>query len=110
MQNLPNTIKGLSDRYDINPEKLYYLSKKKKYSIDKIKKKIFENKYGSGNHYQDYFNYYLPRFLNPKYKFEELKQDFFTDYELSGELTRESIEQIWELIMKTYLKDIKFNV
>ncbi len=104
MQNPPNNIKGLSVRYQINLDKLYYLSSKKNYSIDEIKKKIFEKKYGSGNHYKNYLDYYTRILTATDNEFKKLKYDFFTDYKLSGELTLENIEQIWERIMQMFLK------
>lgn len=102
MYNIPTTIKGLATKYGVNLDNSYYKTSKKNYSLNKIKKDIFESKYGKGNHYNNYFNYFLPRILKAK-KITELKKEFFTDYKLSLKLNYFLIEKIWEDIMKIYL-------
>lgn len=102
MQNIPTKLKDLAHKYDINIESIYYKTSKKKYSFNKIKKEIFEKKYGSGNHNENYFNYYLPRILKSK-KITELKKEFFTDWKLSSYLTYCGVEKLWEEIMTIYL-------
>lgn len=102
MQNIPTKLKDLAHKYDINVSSIYYKTSKKKYSFNKIKKEIFEKKYGSGNHHDNYFNYYLPRILKSK-KITDLKKDFFVDWKLSGYLTYVAVENLWELIMQFYL-------
>lgn len=104
MEKATDTIKSLALSYNINIDSLYYLSSKKKYSINKIKKIVFEEKYGKGCHATNYYNYYLPRFINSKIHFRRLKNDFFTDYELSDQLNLSIVELIWDRIMDLYLK------
>lgn len=102
MQELPKTIKDLARKYNVSVENLYYKSAKKKYSLNKIKKDIFEAKYGTGDSYQNYYNYYMPRILEAK-KLTEIKKEFFTNYKLS-ELTYIQAENIWEKIMRFRLR------
>lgn len=102
MQNIPTKLKDLAHKYEINIESIYYKTSKKNYSFAKVKKEIFEKKYGRGNHNDNYFNYYLPRILKSK-KITELKKDFFLDWKLSNSLTYFEVEKIWEEIMTIYL-------
>lgn len=102
MQNMPNTIKGLADKYGVNLDNIYYKTSKKNYSSNKIKNEIFEIKYGSGKHYENYFNYFLPRIVKAR-KLTNLKIEFFSDYKLSNQLNYKIISNIWEQIMKIYL-------
>ena len=46
MQKETQSLKSLSHSYNVNLNKLYYLSSRKKYSKNKIKKTVFEEKYG----------------------------------------------------------------
>ncbi|MFH8093206.1 MAG: hypothetical protein QXM38_04665 [Candidatus Aenigmatarchaeota archaeon] len=104
MQKETQSLKSLSHSYNVNLNKLYYLSSRKKYSKNKIKKTVFEEKYGKGDHAINYYNYFLPRFINKKNNFKQLKDQFFTDYQLSNILNPLIIEVIWEKIMNIYLK------
>lgn len=103
MQNLPSNIKGLASKYGVDLDNIYYKTSKKKYSFEKIKKEIFEEKFGKGNnHYDSYFNYFLPRILKSS-RLTDLKKEFFTDYKLSEKLSYEKISFMWEKIMQKYL-------
>jgi len=104
LQKDTQSLKSLSLNYDVKVSKLYHLSSRKKYSRNKINKTIFEEKYGVGDHAINYFNYFLPRFINEKNNFKQLKTQFFKDYHLSNKLNLMEVEVIWERIMNIYLK------
>lgn len=103
------TIKQLSELYDIKPDSLYHLSSRKKYSFNQIKQHVFNIKYGKGDDYDNYHKYYLSKALKGNYKMNaytmrNLKNEFFTDWQLSQKLTSTEIEKLWEKIMKILFK------
>ena len=98
------TIKDLSVRYGIKEDHLNYLKYKKNYSDVKLKRTVFESKYGKGCHLTNYFNYFLPRIINRKNDFTKLKNEFFTDFKLSQKLSRLAIENLWEDLMNYRFK------
>ncbi len=103
-KNIDFNIKDLSLRYGVKYEHLNYLKYKKNYTDNKIKKIVFETKYGEGCPKTNYFNYYLPRVVVRNNDFISLKNDFFTDYKLVNSLSRLEIENLWEELMNHRLK------